>query len=499
MKSESFTTRAGKVLYKGRWFWLIGVISLFILNFLVLYNVQRAVQETQQAENRLKEKSQKIDIMWKEIRKKQKETEEVEMQLAKRESELNQKDAELEACKKRKQNQKENLQEEEVNPIKVEPLVEPEPIEKSEYKGGSGKIPGSSSSITERLLQMTDPVKIMREASDWMMKKIYQVQNPQDCDNAKYHYCPIVNSCGGGCVIHQLTYCMLVGFASNRVTVVADGFRYLRDCPGGNSPWSCVFEPVTRCNTDGITGGTPWSEEAEQRGEKITRVDLFSRSSMTRNFYPWAASDGFHTNTPFWLPNELAPILRTLHGDPRVWVIGHLEQYMLRFNNKTLHAIRDLNKNLVAEWKHPIAGVHVRRTDHRVEAPFRELSEYMEHVSKWFASIGQTRNKYVYLASDEPRVITEAEENYKDYKFLYHKQKNAISGAVNGNSNLQSDRSSMAGTMALLSDWYFLQQVDFLVGTSSSQVTRMAYELMQPFHANASALFVSLDDPWYFP
>jgi len=57
----------------------------------------------------------------------------------------------------------------------------------------------------------------------------------------------------------------------------------------------------------------------------------------------------------------------------------------------------------------------------------------------------------------------------------------------------------MAGTLALLSDWYFLQQVDFLVGTSSSQVTRMAYELMQPFHANASALFVSLDDPWYFP
>jgi len=72
MKSESFTTRAGKVLYKGRWFWLIGVISLFILNFLVLYNVQRAVQETQQAENRLKEKSQKIDIMWKEKKKKNK-------------------------------------------------------------------------------------------------------------------------------------------------------------------------------------------------------------------------------------------------------------------------------------------------------------------------------------------------------------------------------------------------------------------------------------------
>jgi hypothetical protein len=88
----------------------------------------------------------------------------------------------------------------------------------------------------------------------------------------------------------------------------------------------------------------------------------------------------------------------------------------------------------------------------------------------------------------------------------------AISGSVKG-LEYENGRSSMSGLISLISgfsfnfhiwfnlqkDWYFLSRVDFFVGTSSSQVGRMAYELMQTFHPNAAKNFVSLDDPWYFP
>ena len=47
-------------------------------------------------------------------------------------------------------------------------------------------------------------------------------------------------------------------------------------------------------------------------------------------------------------------------------------------------------------------------------------------------------------------------------------------------------------------DVHFLSQCDFLVCTFSSQVCRLAYELMQTRFADASWRFRSLDDVYYF-
>lgn len=44
-----------------------------------------------------------------------------------------------------------------------------------------------------------------------------------------------------------------------------------------------------------------------------------------------------------------------------------------------------------AEWRHPIAGMHVRRTDKIAEAPFRDVSEYMDRILKWWAKLSGGR------------------------------------------------------------------------------------------------------------
>lgn len=44
--------------------------------------------------------------------------------------------------------------------------------------------------------------------------------------------------------------------------------------------------------------------------------------------------------------------------------------------------------------------IHVRRTDHGREAPFRELWEYMEKSDAWFAARNITgKDRRIYLAS----------------------------------------------------------------------------------------------------
>lgn len=42
------------------------------------------------------------------------------------------------------------------------------------------------------------------------------------------------------------------------------------------------------------------------------------------------------------------------------------------------------NRELAGEWGHPIAAMHVRRTDHGSEAPFRSVREYVERIQTWW-------------------------------------------------------------------------------------------------------------------
>lgn len=44
------------------------------------------------------------------------------------------------------------------------------------------------------------------------------------------------------------------------------------------------------------------------------------------------------------------------HGDYRVWVVGHIEAYMLRINKKFTERINEINKKIIEEFKHPVVG-----------------------------------------------------------------------------------------------------------------------------------------------
>jgi glycoprotein 6-alpha-L-fucosyltransferase len=81
-------------------------------------------------------------------------------------------------------------------------------------------------------------------------------------------------------------------------------------------------------------------------------------------------------------------------------------------------------------------------------------------------------------------------QRYSKYKFIFDKS-NAESASV-------TSRYTPDSAQGVIMDIYFLSRCDYLVCTFSSQVCRLAYELMQVRYPDASWRFKSLDDVYYF-
>ncbi|XP_025104219.1 alpha-(1,6)-fucosyltransferase-like isoform X1 [Pomacea canaliculata] len=194
---------------------------------------------------------------------------------------------------------------------------------------------------------------------------------------------------------------------------------------------------------------------------------------------------------PLAIPKDLAPRLMTFHGDPPVWWIGQLLRYLMRPQKHLQENIEQSAKEM--GFKKPIVGVHVRRTDKLFgEAAFHSLEEYMHHVEDYYQQLEHHTGpltRRVYLATDDPNVLKEARENYRNYIFVYD---DWISLAAH------ESRYTPRSLMGIILDIHFLSSSDYLVCTFSSQVCRVAYELMQTLHGDASTYFRSLDDSFYF-
>jgi len=141
-----------------------------------------------------------------------------------------------------------------------------------------------------------------------------------------------------------------------------------------------------------------------------------------------------------------------------------------------------------------VGSVHVRRTDKvGTEAAFHSLDEYMLYVAEYFDKLEMKRHvdvRRVYLASDDPTVLPEAKKKYPNYEFLG--DVSIAKGAA------VATRYTDTALRGILQDIHMLAHSDHLVCTFSSQVCRLAYEIMQTLHSDASDKFKSLDDIYYY-
>ncbi|XP_072425246.1 alpha-(1,6)-fucosyltransferase isoform X2 [Chiloscyllium punctatum] len=318
--------------------------------------------------------------------------------------------------------------------------------------------------------------KEAKDLTDLVQRRITYLQNPIDCSKAKKLVCNINKGCGYGCQLHHVVYCFMIAYGTRRTLILeSQNWRY---STGG---WETVFKPVSETCTDrsGTTTGH-WSGEANDKNVQVVELPIV---------------DSLHPRPPYLplaIPEDLAGRLTHLHGDPSVWWVSQFVKYLIRPQAWLEKEIEEATRKL--GFRHPIIGIHVRRTDKvGTEAAYHPIEEYMVHVEehyKFLARKTEIDKKRVYLATDDPTLLQEAKSKYPDYEFI---SDNSISWSA-GLHNRYTENS----LRGVILDIHFLSQADFLVCTFSSQVCRVAYEIMQTLHPDASANFRSLDDIYYF-
>ncbi|MPC32940.1 Alpha-(1,6)-fucosyltransferase [Portunus trituberculatus] len=311
------------------------------------------------------------------------------------------------------------------------------------------------------------------DLSNLVQRRLHDLQNPPDCSRAKKLVCNLNKGCGYGCQIHHVVYCFIVAYGTKRTLILKSrGWRY------NKNGWEDVFQPLSDSCTS-PTGNTH-SHWPGTNDTQVLDLPIIDTLSQRPPFLPLA------------IPKDLSERLTRLHGDPAAWWVGQFLKYMLKPQPKTQEMLDNLSDTL--GFQKPIVGVHVRRTDKvGTEAAFHSIDEYMSHVESYYTTLKMTQPdvvKRVYLASDDPTVITEAQKKFPDYSFI-------------GDSNIArtaavATRYTDASLKGIIADVHFLSLTDHLVCTFSSQVCRIAYEIMQTFHPDASSYFRSLDDVYYY-
>lgn len=312
-----------------------------------------------------------------------------------------------------------------------------------------------------------------KELSALVQARLKSLQNPPDCDSARKLVCNLNKGCGYGCQIHHAIYCFLVAYGTERTLILkSTGWRY------NKKGFEEVFLPLSETCLDqggGSRATWPGSEETQ-----VVELPIVDSVSPRPPYLPPA------------VPADLVQRISRLHGDPIVWWVSQFLLYMLRPQPHLTEMLQSTVENF--KFEHPIVGVHIRRTDKvGTEAAFHSVEEYMVHVEEWFRKqrlSDPTIKPRVYVASDEPRVLGECRKKYPDIEFLGD-QEVARTAAV-------SSRYSDSSLRGVIQDIHLLSLTDYLVCTFSSQVCRIAYEIMQQHHTDASNRFKSLDDIWYY-
>ncbi|GFU32721.1 alpha-(1,6)-fucosyltransferase [Nephila pilipes] len=315
--------------------------------------------------------------------------------------------------------------------------------------------------------------KEAKELSDIVQNRLYHLQNPKDCSSAKKLMCNLNKGCGYGCQIHHAVYCFIVAYGTKRTLILrSHNWRY------ASKGWESVFLPISdTCKDDSGSPRAPWPATESTQVIDLPIID------NVRPRPPYL---------PLSIPKDLSDRIIRLHGNPVVWWIAQFVKYLLRPQENMKAILEKVEEKL--DFKHPVVGIHVRRTDKiGTEAQFHPIEEYMEHVEEYFQLLGlehPIKEKRVYLATDDPNLLAESRKKFPDY--IFYGDPNIAKSASVG------QRYTTESLKGVILDIHMLSKCDYLVCTFSSQVCRLAYEIMQDFHPDASSYFRSLDDIFYF-
>ncbi|XP_058450706.1 alpha-(1,6)-fucosyltransferase [Malaya genurostris] len=316
-------------------------------------------------------------------------------------------------------------------------------------------------------------IKEAKDLSDLVQKRLTYLQSPEDCSSARKLVCRLNKGCGYGCQLHHVVYCFIMAYATERTLILkSKGWRYHK------AGWEEVFQPIsdTCLDANGASHGS-WPGTSETQ---VLTVPIIDSLNPRPPYLPLA------------IPADLAPRMIKLHGDPIVWWIGQFLKYLLKPTGETRQMLENGIEKL--GFRKPIVGIHVRRTDKvGTEAAFHGIEEYMIAVDDYYDQLEMVEavdKRRVFVASDDPKVIDEAKSKYPHYEVIGDPDVAKVAAV--------STRYTDSSLNGIILDIHLLSLSDYLVCTFSSQVCRVAYEIMQSMYPDASRRFKSLDDIYYY-
>jgi len=181
--------------------------------------------------------------------------------------------------------------------------------------------------------------------------------------------------------------------------------------------------------------------------------------------------------------------------EPMALFIGHIIRYLMR---PTLELSRyyDNYKQRI-QWKHPIVGLHVRRTDKLwIEAKYHSMDEYIKYVDRYYDSLdktsgNKTHKRLVYLATDEPNLWLKELSPYIERQIEFTGDPHISRKAFN------NIRNSYESIRDLVVEVLVLSECDYIVCTFSSNICRLGFELRMS-RINNSLVVHSLDFEYYY-
>jgi glycoprotein 6-alpha-L-fucosyltransferase len=291
-------------------------------------------------------------------------------------------------------------------------------------------------------------MKILGEISKKIRQKISELQNPptEKCSNSSIIVCHLGTYFGIASAFHDILWCLLYSYYQNKTLLIFhEGSSYFRGDKDVNNkdfePWESFMKPL--------------SSTCDYKKFSIENLEVVPMKNGV--FLRKMAAD---------LPKEFGSDIIKLVDSPMSWFHSHFMGYILRPQKRLIKHLQVLKKSL--NFRHPIVGVHVRRTDKLYgEAAFHSNSEYMIHVKDFYDKLELNQkvdHRLVYVASDDPIVMSQLKANYTDYEFIGNSEGSKLAEKQNtryGNNSL----------WGALTDIFLLSETDYIVCTFSSAVS----------------------------
>lgn len=189
------------------------------------------------------------------------------------------------------------------------------------------------------------------------------------------------------------------------------------------------------------------------------------------------------------IPVDLEPQIHKVFEEPSAWWVSEINKFLFKPKTETAKIFQQAEKNL--KFRKPIVAVHIRRGNKKQEAGYQPVEAYMSAVDGYYDQLELTqkiKQRRIYLLTDEPKVIQEIKNNYKNYKVF-------VNETVSKNASNYKRQGLTASSV--MTDVHLASNCDFLVCTFSSNIGRRVYEFLYQHYMNAHERVFSLDNRYF--